>query len=129
MFGWVDFSEEERQRAFEIMELARIPGAIDELGLGTLRDGFSNKLFPGTSTLHTHARYYFLTVYLMKYLEEEYSGHPLETIQHKLTEGEKDTARALIAWADNHGRPQTGITGQTAFKRTQTVGLSKLRPI
>ena len=50
MFGWVDFSEEERQRAFEIMELARIPGAIDELGLGTLRDGFSNKLFPGTST-------------------------------------------------------------------------------
>lgn len=47
----------------------------------------------------------------MKYLEEEYSGHPLETIQHKLTEGEKDTARALIAWADNHGRPQTGITG------------------
>ena len=111
MFGWVDFSEEERQRAFEIMELARIPGAIDELGLGTLRDGFSNKLFPGTSTLHTHARYYFLTVYLMKYLEEEYSGHPLETIQHKLTEGEKDTARALIAWADNHGRPQTGITG------------------
>lgn len=34
MFGWVDFSEEERQRAFEIMELARIPGAIDELGAG-----------------------------------------------------------------------------------------------
>mgnify|MGYP000550284495 FL=1 len=64
MFGWVDFSEEERQRAFEIMELARIPGAIDELGLGILRDGFSNKLFPGTSTLHTHARYYFLTTYL-----------------------------------------------------------------
>lgn len=37
MFGWVDFSEEERQRAFEIMELARIPGAIDELGLITRR--------------------------------------------------------------------------------------------
>lgn len=111
MFGWVDFSEEERQRAFEIMELARIPGAIDELGLGILRDGFSNKLFPGTSTLHTHARYYFLTTYLMKYLEEEYSGCPLETIQGKLTEGEKDTALALIAWADNHGKPQTGITG------------------
>lgn len=111
MFGWVDFSEEERQRAFEMMELARIPGAIDELGLGILRDGFSNGLFPGTSTLHTHARYYFLTTYLMKYLEEEYPGRSLETIQNALTQGEKDTARALIAWADNHGKPQTGITG------------------
>lgn len=117
MFGWVDFSEEERQRAFEMMKLAKIPGAIDELGLGILRDGFSNRLFPGTSTLHTHARYYFLTTYLMKYLEEECSGCPLEIVQDKLTQGEKGTARALKAWVDNHGKPRTGITG-SEFENT-----------
>lgn len=47
MFGWVDFSEEERQRAFEIMELARIPGAIDELGAGyPCATAFQTSSFP-----------------------------------------------------------------------------------
>ena len=32
--------------------------AIDELGLGRIRDAFSNKLFPGISTLHNRAKYY-----------------------------------------------------------------------
>ena len=34
MFGWVDFSDSERKRASEILELVKLPGAIDEFGDG-----------------------------------------------------------------------------------------------
>lgn len=34
-----------------------MPGSVDELGLGQIRDALGDGLFPGTSTLHTRARY------------------------------------------------------------------------
>lgn len=112
MFGWVDFSDRERERAFEMLALARQPGAIDELGLGVLRDSFANLMFPATSTLHTHARYYFFVAYLMKYLEEEYSGQEINKIRAAHANAEKNTARGLIAWCQMHGKPTNGVTGK-----------------
>lgn len=35
-------------------------GTLDELGVGQIRDVFSNALFPGTSTIQTKARYFLL---------------------------------------------------------------------
>lgn len=72
-----------------MLALARQPGAIDELGLGVLRDSFANLMFPATSTLHTHARYYFFVAYLMKYLEEEYSGQEINKIRAAHANAEK----------------------------------------
>lgn len=112
MFGWVDFSDRERERAFEMLALARQPGAIDELGLGVLRDSFANLMFPATSTLHTHARYYFFVAYLMKYLEEEYLGQEINKIRAAHANAEKNTARGLIAWCQMHGKPTNGVTGK-----------------
>jgi hypothetical protein len=39
------------------MKLLQGQGAIDELGLGRIRDAFSNEMFSGLSTLQTHAKY------------------------------------------------------------------------
>lgn len=111
MFGWVDFSDEERKRTSEVLELAKQPGAIDELGVGVLRDGFANRLFPGTSTLHTHARYFFLIAYLMKDLERNYKGRPIDEVRRALERGEKETARKLLAWYAENGRKPSGVTG------------------
>ena len=40
-----------------VVELFRDRDTVDELGVGVVRDTFSELLFPGTSTLHSRARY------------------------------------------------------------------------
>lgn len=109
--GWIDFSEEERRRANQVLEMAKSKGAIDELGLGVLRDAFSCRLFPGTSTLHTHVRYYFLTAYLMKDLARDFQGRGREQVDAAFTAGEKETARKLAAWCRANERATDGVTG------------------
>jgi hypothetical protein len=57
-FGWLDYSARERRAMLEIVDLFREKGTVDELGVGTIRDAFADHLFPGTSTLHSRARYF-----------------------------------------------------------------------
>ncbi len=57
LFAWLDHSDEHRQRMMEVVGLFREKGTVDELGIGSVRDTLSEILFPGTSTLHTRARY------------------------------------------------------------------------
>ena len=52
-FGWLDHSEQQRRQMLEIVNLFREKGTLDELGIGVIRDGFSDHFFPGTSTLQT----------------------------------------------------------------------------
>jgi len=56
-FGWVDFSEEERKKMVNLIHLFDEQDTRDELGIGSVRDAFSNLLFPGTSTVQTRAKY------------------------------------------------------------------------
>ena len=58
--GWVDFSREDRELALDALDSLQEHGAVDELGIGTLRDAFSNAFFPGTSTLQTRAKYFVI---------------------------------------------------------------------
>jgi len=55
--AWLDSSREDQQRMREIVRLFSQAESRDELGIGQVRDAFSDSLFPGTSTLHTRARY------------------------------------------------------------------------
>ena len=56
--GFINFSTEEQLKMHQVMQAIQEHQAIDELGLGRIRDAFSNKLFPGISTLHNRAKYY-----------------------------------------------------------------------
>ena len=51
--GWVDFSKTERDKVVSILRLLGTQTALDELGIGTVRDAFSDMFFPGISTLQT----------------------------------------------------------------------------
>ncbi len=64
--AWLDFSEEDQQRAREILGLFLQPGSVDELGIGTVRDALSDAMFPGTSVLHTRARYVLFVPWLFR---------------------------------------------------------------
>ena len=59
--GFVNFNTEEKKRVAKMMQLLQESEAIEELGIGRVRDHFSNTLFPGTSTLQHHAKYFVLT--------------------------------------------------------------------
>ena len=56
--GYINFSSEEQLKMRQVIQAIQEHQAIDELGLGRIRDAFSNKLFPGISTLHKRAKYY-----------------------------------------------------------------------
>jgi len=59
--GWIDFSSEHREKVKTVIDLLGSPGVLDELGVGAIRDSFSDALFPGLSTIQTRAKY-FLTI-------------------------------------------------------------------
>lgn len=65
----MSFNQEALNRANKVMKLLLGQGAIDELGLGRIRDAFSNMMFPGMSVLQTHAKYFLLMPALYAYLE------------------------------------------------------------
>jgi hypothetical protein len=55
---WLATSERERERAMELARALQQRESRDELGIGSVRDSIADVLFPGTSTLHTRARYF-----------------------------------------------------------------------
>ena len=42
--GWIDFSPKDRSRVKKFLELVGQEGVRDELGIGAIRDAFSNHL-------------------------------------------------------------------------------------
>ena len=64
--GWIDFSKEDRQKAFDVINLLSEQGAVDELGIGVIRDAFANYFFPGTSTIQTRAKYFLIVPYMLR---------------------------------------------------------------
>ncbi|MFB9183822.1 DUF6361 family protein, partial [Dactylosporangium sucinum] len=53
----MDSSRDEQQRIREMLKLFSDTESRDELGIGQVRDAFSDALFPGTSVIQTRARY------------------------------------------------------------------------
>jgi Family of unknown function (DUF6361) len=66
VIAWLDTSAEEQRRAREIIALFTQPESRDELGIGQIRDAFSNTLFPGTSVIQTRARYFLFVPWIYR---------------------------------------------------------------
>lgn len=69
--AWIDQDQEARKRAHELLGLFNQPGSRDEMGLGTIRDAFSNLLFPGTNTAQTRLRFSLIVPWVYRALEQE----------------------------------------------------------
>ena len=68
-FTWLDYSEREKRKMLDVIDLFGEQDTRDELGIGTVRDAFADLLFPGTSTIQTRARYFLFVPWM--YLELE----------------------------------------------------------
>jgi len=59
-FSWLDYSDHERRRVLDVVELFGEKTTVDEIGIGSVRDAFADAWFPGTSTIQTTAKYFLL---------------------------------------------------------------------
>lgn len=69
--GWIDASNVAQRRILEQLSLLEESDTVDELGLGTVRDAVADRLFPGTSTIQTRARYLLFVPWICASLERE----------------------------------------------------------
>jgi hypothetical protein len=74
--AWLDFSEHERRKTLDVIDLFREREARDELGIGTVRDALSDVLFPGVSTIQTRARYFLFIPWIYQSLERKRNVAP-----------------------------------------------------
>ncbi|HLV08618.1 MAG TPA: DUF6361 family protein [Halanaerobiales bacterium] len=75
-FGWVDFADENQKKMLDVVKMLRERNTRDELGIGTIRDAFSNFFFPGTSTIQTRARYMLFLPWIYRKLEKKEISYP-----------------------------------------------------
>jgi hypothetical protein len=73
-FLWLDYSERERRKMLDVVDLFREHDTRDELGIGSVRDAFADLLFPGTSTIMTRARYFLLVPWMYQQQERSRVG-------------------------------------------------------
>src|SRR5690348_4583745 len=99
--AWLDFSENDRRRALEVIETFREHDTVDELGLGTVRDAFAELFFPGTSVIHSRARYFFFIPWT--YLRLERRKTPSEKIAGEARRAEIALIDVLLASGDGEG--------------------------
>ena len=115
--GWVDFSSEHRERVKSVIDLLSTPGVVDELGIGVIRDSFSDSLFPGISTIQTRAKYLLTVPRIFK----DYEKLPAnQRRRRKLADYLNDHEnRCMEAMVANHEDDrQIGIIGES-FADTQ----------
>ncbi len=107
--GWIDFSKEDREKVFDVINLLQEQGAIDELGIGQIRDAFANRFFPGTSTVQTRAKYFLLVPYILREATAGNYGCQLKSVLARIDQEEKECALYLYNRCREHGISPIGI--------------------
>jgi hypothetical protein len=78
-FTWLDHSDRERRSVLDAIDRFKEGDTRDELGLSTIRDGFSDLFFPGTGVLMTRARYFLFVPWIYQELERRGVGEGLDS--------------------------------------------------
>lgn len=114
--GWIDFSKNERNKVLKVLNLLSENSTLDELGIATIRDGFSDLFFPGTSTVQTRAKYFFIVPYALRDLERSGETNVNKFLKY-FNEIEEDCAKVFIE--NNLG--DTGIIGKRSIANDKWV--------
>lgn len=94
--GWIDFSKKDRDKVLDVINLLHEEGAVDELGIGTIRDAFANYFFPGTSTVQTRAKYFCIVPYILKEAADGSYGDNIDSIMKKIDVEERKCGEILL---------------------------------
>lgn len=113
--GWIDFSKSDRDKVLGVLQLFAEQTAMDELGIGTVRDAFANIFFPGTSTIQTRAKYFFIISYLLQEAGSGKAGTDVDKAIEWVHDKEKKCCLKLVEDAKKRNEPLNGIIGHTAL--------------
>ncbi len=103
--AWIDFDAAARERTDRLLEFFKETDTRDELGLGGIRDGIADHLFPGTSTIQTRLRYMLFVPWLFRALRAG-TGTRAQTVA-RMRDLEFKLSRALL-----EGGERTGVIGR-----------------
>src|SRR5690349_3999540 len=104
-FAWLDHDDNARRRMLEVVDLFREKGTLDELGIGSIRDTFADRFFPGTSTIQTRIRYFLFIPWIYQQMEaaripSDQAEAQARWLQNQLAEslkrGESSDQRGII---------------------------------
>ena len=115
MIGWVLLSPQAVARAAEALATTD-RGVRDEVGFQSIHQAIADHLFPGTSVLHTRARYACLVPWMMKQVAEYGSGSDLE---RQLLRAEGRLAGQLVLGQDA-GRDAAGAIGAAVWRQRRS---------
>ena len=111
----------------EVVNLFREKGTLDELGFGTIRDAFSERFFPGTSTIQTRVRYFLFIPWIYQKLETERVASA--QIDQQARRWQAALARALAVGGEGDAAGVIGIQAGEQLQRPPSVvywsGLSR----
>ena len=107
--GWIDFSKSERNKVLSVLELLSEQGTLDELGIAPIRDGFSELFFPGTTTIQTRAKYFFIVPYAFRDLELGKETNPAKAMR-ELDQIEQDCGKIFLK--NNPGIDGMALSGR-----------------
>ena len=120
--GFINFNTAEKKRIAKLMQQLMESEAIEELGIGRVRDHFSNTLFPGTSTLQHHAKYFVVLPSL--FYHAAYGSrrfHSTAEVDRYIKEAEIEITRQMASKPDGSTRTDiTGITGINTYREAMT---------
>lgn len=115
--GWLDQSEEHQLKMRQVVDLFSERDARDELGIGVIRDAFSDLLFPALSTVQTRGRYFFFVPWLHRKLED--SRTPSKEAPQRARDLQWELVKAL-----KEGGEYEGVIGIEAGRNVQRLPTS-----
>src|SRR5256885_16739683 len=113
--AWLDFNSAEQERTQRVLAMFEEREARDELGLGGIRDSFSDYLFPGTSTIQTRLRYLFFIPWIYQDLDRRRT--PARDVVARARTMELDLTQPLL---EAHGA-EAGVFGRIAKEKLKRL--------
>ena len=126
--GWIDFSKDERNKVLNVIHLLDEPAAVDELGIGPIRDAFADYFFPGTSTVQTRAKYFLIVPYVLMEAGSGKYGSDLNTILRKI-DNEERICRDILIKTSNDGVIGSLVPGSWVIRTPSNIYWNGIKQI
>ena len=132
LVGWFHLSSEETSRAKDFLRRCNGEDAVDELGFGIIRDGFSDQFYPGTSTVMTQPRYLVLIPAIYRHIERtlERRKGAIQNIARRSRQMQDQLRDVLVAsYGNKRGHGVIGISAKEPERYPSSIYWASLRTL